>query len=153
MQLRIDLGLIKLSNSSKRAVHSGPLLQKAQDSYEKSLSSIDSLDGSVTYSALLLSVSCVACVVVEQQRRQKLRCDAFTNIGNVCDAREEYCAALDFHQRALELARDLNDSEKLSRAYSNIGVTYNNLRDYERAEQVGSPSILGLAGIPLMRLT
>lgn len=60
---------------------------------------------------------------------------ALANIGNVYFKQGQYPAAIDYYQRALEIAREINDKVSIAKWLKNLSVVYSRTQDAETASK------------------
>ena len=78
------------------------------------------------------SIKAIALFDAETDKR--LVASAYTNLGIVAKDTEQYDRAIDYHQKALEHRRQLDDARMLEvSSLSNLGVVYMNKGDYPSA--------------------
>ena len=71
----------------------------------------------------------------ETNGQNETTADAYNNIGNVYHKLGDYDKALEYHNKALEIKKDVlgEDHPNTAHSYNNIGNVYRNLGDYDKA--------------------
>ncbi|MCE7991178.1 MAG: sensor histidine kinase [Roseivirga sp.] len=71
--------------------------------------------------------------ISEQRQAAEMLADTYHFIGIITRSRSDYARALKYEIRALSSYEMVGDSARMVSAMENIGVTYDNLKDYEKA--------------------
>ncbi|MGN6638036.1 MAG: tetratricopeptide repeat protein [Mucilaginibacter sp.] len=74
--------------------------------------------------------------IAEKVGSQNLIARAYLNIGNVYLRKNNFTMSLEYYSKSQELFEKLNDPVNLIVCMENIGVIYNKLKEYDKAEQL-----------------
>ena len=58
---------------------------------------------------------------------------AYSNLGNALDSLGNFKTAIDYHDRHLKIAKELNDRSGEGKAYGNLGKAHDSLRHLKKA--------------------
>jgi len=58
---------------------------------------------------------------------------AYRNLGNAYDSLGDFKKAIHYHERHLEILKELGDRSGEGNAYGNLGNAYDSLRDFKKA--------------------
>ena len=65
---------------------------------------------------------------------------SYGNLGNAYQGLGKFKTAIEYHQRHLEIAKEVGDKTGEGRSYSNLGNTYQGLRQFKNSDRVPTTS-------------
>jgi serine phosphatase RsbU (regulator of sigma subunit)/Tfp pilus assembly protein PilF len=98
---------------------------------------LENIDTLTYFSRKVLDLGAKNLTLINNNQKRLLhyKSEALNNIGYVFKRNGEVDSAVYYYQKALKIAKDINDYKGASIRCNNLGVIYDNLGDFEKAKQ------------------